>query len=93
MPRVTPISLKEAVEEAPFELPAFEAPAAPIAPVRAPVAAPVQTRAPAPAAPVQHAPEPTQARTLPKPENTGDLFGSDLDDELEIPAFLLKARS
>jgi len=29
----------------------------------------------------------------PKPQNTGDLFGADLDDELEIPAFLLKAKS
>ena len=28
-----------------------------------------------------------------KPQNTGDLFGADLDDELEIPAFLLKAKS
>ena len=28
-----------------------------------------------------------------KPENTGDLFGANVDDELEIPAFLLKARS
>lgn len=29
----------------------------------------------------------------PKAENTGDLFGANVDDELEIPAFLLKARS
>lgn len=29
----------------------------------------------------------------PKPQNTGDLFGANLDDELEIPAFLLKAKS
>jgi len=28
----------------------------------------------------------------PKAKNTGDLFGADLDDELEIPAFLLKAK-
>ncbi|MEP6342871.1 MAG: cell division protein FtsZ [Maricaulaceae bacterium] len=28
-----------------------------------------------------------------KTENTGDLFGAGVDDELEIPAFLLKARS
>ena len=27
------------------------------------------------------------------PDDTGDLFGSSVDDELEIPAFLLKARS
>ncbi len=29
----------------------------------------------------------------PKPQDTGDLFGANLDDELEIPAFLLKAKS
>ena len=28
-----------------------------------------------------------------QPENTGDLFGANVDDEMEIPAFLLKARS
>lgn len=74
--------------------PVAEAPAAPMAPV---------TPAPVPEAPAAPAarrpfglwgrkartplpkPQPTQARTAPP---SGDLFGDDMEDELEIPSFL-----
>ena len=44
------------------------------------------------AVPIARDYQPAQQRQA-APENTGDLFGAGVDDELEIPAFLLKARS
>lgn len=84
-------------------------PTAPVAaPISAPaVTAPAVNTAPAAAQPQKVIKRPfgdffrkkksipiaREYQAQPKPENTGDLFGANVDDELEIPAFLLKARS
>ena len=112
------VPMETADGKAPFELPAFDTPSEPTAPI----AAPAQTRAPARTVAPQPAPPPAGPSSAPqkvfktpfsvlfrknksvpiardyqpqpqkKPENTGDLFGSNMDDELGIPAFLQKAR-
>ena len=98
-PPPMPVQKDVMANEVPFDLPPLEE--AQPAPIAAPAAQPasrVQT-APQPQKVIKRpfgdffrkkksVPIARNYQPQPKPENTGDLFGADLDDELEIPAFL-----
>ena len=100
-PAPAPAPVVQAPAPAPIPAPVAQAPAAQAAPIPEAVPAPAQrsvfrdtfglwgrkkeqNRAQAPAPRQAAAPQ----RQAPQPRSNGDLFGSNVDDELEIPSFL-----